>query len=149
MIAFLEGLRFWHWLVLSFVLGLLELLIPGASMVWIAAGALAIGVLVLVIPVLPWSLQLVLFVVASFAAIYGWSRYKRRSPDVSDQPGLNQRGTQYLGQIYNVVEPIERGRGKVRVGDSVWNVRGADAAAGTRVRVTAVDGTFLVVERME
>jgi hypothetical protein len=43
-------------------------------------------------------------------------------------------------------EPIENGFGKVRVGDSLWRVKGGDAAAGTRARVTGTDGFVLVVE---
>jgi membrane protein implicated in regulation of membrane protease activity len=149
MTTFLEGLKFWHWFVLAFVLGLMELLIPGASMIWLAAGAIVIGLLVLVVPVMPWSVQLILFLVASFAAIYCWSRFKRRSPDITDQPALNQRGAQYIGRVYEVVAAIERGQGKIRVADGVWNVKGPDAAAGTRVRVTGVDGTVLVVEKSD
>jgi len=34
----------------------------------------------------------------------------------------------------------------VRVGDSEWNARGADAAIGARVRVTGADGAVLLVE---
>jgi inner membrane protein len=149
MIAFLEGLKFWHWFGLGFALGILELLIPGAAMVWLGVGALVIGVLVFAIPSMPWSLQLILFVVASFAAIFAWRNYKRRSPDVSDQPALNQRGAQYVGSVYSVVEPIERGRGKIRVGDGVWNARGPDAVVGARVRVAGVDGTDLLVEKAD
>jgi len=32
------------------------------------------------------------------------------------------------------------------VADSLWRVKGDDAAAGTKVRVIAVDGIVLVVE---
>ena len=46
-------------------------------------------------------------------------------------------------------EPIENGFGKVRVGDSLWRDTGGDAAAGTRVRVTGVDGVVLVVEPVD
>lgn len=64
----------------------------------------------------------------------------------SDQPDLNRRGAQSIGRIYTVAEPIIGGRGKVHVGDTLWTVQGPDAAAGTRVTVTAVNGTVLLVE---
>ena len=39
------------------------------------------------------------------------------------------------------------GRGKVRLGDSIWAVEGPDTPAGARVTVTGAKGTVLVVER--
>ena len=44
---------------------------------------------------------------------------------------------------------IENGFGKVRVGDSLWRVKGQDAVAGTKVKVTAADGIVLVVEAVD
>lgn len=64
----------------------------------------------------------------------------------SDQPDLNRRGAQYIGRTVTVEEPIVAGRGKVRIGDTLWPVEGPDAAIGARVKVTAVRGTVLVVE---
>lgn len=63
----------------------------------------------------------------------------------SDQPDLNRRGAQYIGRMVTVEEPIIAGRGKVRVGDTLWPAEGPDAAAGAQVKVTAVRGTALVV----
>jgi membrane protein implicated in regulation of membrane protease activity len=48
--------------------------------------------------------------------------------------------------VFVLEAPIENGFGKVRVGDSLWRVKGNDAASGARVRVTGVDGVVLVVE---
>jgi membrane protein implicated in regulation of membrane protease activity len=63
----------------------------------------------------------------------------------SDLPDLNERALQYLGRSLVVEEAIENGRGKVRVGDSVWQAEGPDAPAGSRVKVTGARGTVLVV----
>ena len=51
-----------------------------------------------------------------------------------------------MGQSFPLVEPIDQGYGKIRVGDGVWTVAGQNAAAGTTVRVVGVDGTILRVE---
>jgi membrane protein implicated in regulation of membrane protease activity len=45
-----------------------------------------------------------------------------------------------------VVQAIEHGSGRVHIGDSEWNVRGPDVAAGERVRITGTDGATLLVE---
>ncbi len=70
------------------------------------------------------------------------------APDVSgsDEPDLNLRAVQYVGRVVTVEEPISGGRGKVRVGDTVWAAQGSDAPKGARVKVTGTHGTVLVVE---
>jgi hypothetical protein len=65
----------------------------------------------------------------------------------SDLPDLNIRGQQYIGRSLVVEQAIQNGRGKVRVGDSLWAAEGPDTPAGARVTVTAARGTVLVVER--
>ena len=39
MSGFLEGLQFWHWLIAAFLLGIAEVLAPGAIFIWFAASA--------------------------------------------------------------------------------------------------------------
>lgn len=84
-----------------------------------------------------------LVVVADMVLDWAWAR-----PAVgkSDEPTLNRRGAELIGQIVLVVEPIEAdGRGKVRAADTVWAAEGVTAAVGKRVRVTGVKGTVLTV----
>jgi membrane protein implicated in regulation of membrane protease activity len=54
---------------------------------------------------------------------------------------------QLVGRIVLVSEAIEGGRGKVRVGDTLWPAEGPDTPVGTEVRVIAAKATVLVVER--
>jgi hypothetical protein len=146
MLEFFQGLTWYHWWIAAAVLAILETFLPGAIAIWFAAAAVVIGAVQLVVP-MPWQLQLVLFGALGAAAIVLWKRYRMpEEPVTSDQPSLNQRGAQYLGQVFELVEPIADGQGKIRVADTVWLVRGIDAPLGTRVRVTGVDGAMLRVE---
>ncbi len=146
MIEFAQSLTWWHWWIAAAVLATLETFLPGAVAIWFAAAAVVVGAIQLVLP-MPWQLQLVLFGALGAVAIVLWRRYRTpEEPLVSDQPNLNQRGAQYIGQVFELVEPIADGQGKVRVADTVWLVRGEDAPEGARVRVTGVDGAMLRVE---
>jgi hypothetical protein len=69
------------------------------------------------------------------------------SVSLSDEPDLNARGSQLAGRLALVEEPIAHGRGKVRVGDTIWQAEGPDTPAGTNVRITMVKGTIVVVVR--
>ena len=116
-------------------------------MIWFAAAAAVIGLLMVVLP-LPWQWQWVLWAVLGLAAMIVYRRFKDTHPDYTEQPVLNQRGLQYVGQVFELVEPIENGVGKVRIGDGAWKVSGPALAAGTTVRVTGVDGAVLTVQQV-
>ena len=64
----------------------------------------------------------------------------------SDLPDLNVRGAQYIGRVAVVADAITGGRGKVRIGDTVWAAAGPDMPAGSSARVTGTENTVLVVE---
>lgn len=145
MIAFAQSLQWWHWWIAAAVLAVLETFLPGVIAIWFAAAAVVVGALLLIVPI-PWQLQLVLFGVLGVVAILVWRRYRFAEGNVSAQPNLNQRGVQYIGREYTLVEPVQGGSGKIQVGDTVWLVQGADAPAGSRVRVTGVNGAVLRVE---
>lgn len=72
----------------------------------------------------------------------------RVSRDSCDEPQLNARAVKCIGRIVVLEQPIEAGRGRVRIGDSWWSVEGPDAGTGERVRVIGVHGAVLVVERV-
>ena len=73
-------------------------------------------------------------------------RTARADANRSDVPDLNVRAQQYVGRVFRVEEPIVGGRGKVRVGDTLWPAQGPDAPKGASVKVTGTNGTVLVVE---
>ena len=71
----------------------------------------------------------------------------RFAQTTSDHPDLNRRAAQLLGRLLIVAEAIEGGRGKVRVGDTLWPAEGPDTPEGGRVSVIGSNGTALLVER--
>jgi membrane protein implicated in regulation of membrane protease activity len=137
---------FWHWWILGVALIIVETLVPGTFFLWMGVAALVVGFVAWLAPVIGWEYQLMLFAVLSLVAIAGWRAYQRRHPEQTDHPSLNRRGEQYVGEVFVLETPIENGFGKVRVGDSLWRVRGDDAPAGCRVRVTGTEGVLLLVE---
>ena len=134
----------WWWLAGAIVLAIAELVVPGAFLIWIATAAALTGVAVLLLGV-PLAGQFVLFALLSVASVYlGRRIYGEAVP--SGDPMLNDRAARLIGETLVVVEAIEDGRGRVKVGDGAWPARGPDAAAGARVRVTGADGACLHVE---
>lgn len=135
----------WFWLTLAAILGAAEMLAPGFFLIWLAMAAAGVGVLAFLLPI-SIPLQVGIFAIASVLAVYAGKKFLKDNPIESDDPKLNDRGARLTGEIVTVVEAIADGRGRVKVGDSVWNVHGADAPAGAKVRVTGAEGAILKVE---
>lgn len=134
----------WNWLLLALALFSLEAVVPGVHFIWFGVAAILVGLLGLATG-FAWQWQLVAFAVLSVATVFVARRYARADSAPSDTPDLNVRGQQYVGRLVTVEEAIRGGRGKVRVGDTLWQAEGADAAAGARVKVMGVRDTILVV----
>lgn len=133
------------WLAIGLVLAIAEMAIPGVFLIWMAGAALITGLIAWLVPIgLP--LQIVLFAVLSILAVFTGKRVLKDHPIVAADPKMNQRGERVVGETVVVTQAIEGGAGRVRLGDSEWLAKGADAAVGTRLRVVGHDGVVLVVE---
>ena len=138
----------WVWLLAATALGIAEILVPGVFLIWLAAAAALTGLTALVFGI-PVAFQFLVFALLAIAAVYGGRRWYSNNPVESSDPLLNDRLARLQGETLVVVEQIENGRGRVRVGDSVWQCRGPDSAVGSRVRVTGSEGSCLRVEPLD
>ncbi|HWK41194.1 MAG TPA: NfeD family protein [Croceibacterium sp.] len=135
----------WVWLTLGVVLAGAEMLIPGVYLIWLAMAAIVTGLLTAVLDMsLPY--QVVNFV--SLALIFAFSarRFLRDKPIESADPLMNRRGARLVGETAEVVQAIEHGSGRVKLGDSEWIARGPNVAVGERVRISGSEGAILLVE---
>jgi len=144
MTAMLDIEPHYAWLTIALVLAVAEMAIPGVFLIWMAGAALITGLLSWVLP-LGVPIQIVIFAVLSILAVFMGRRYLVRHPVVSADPLMNRRGDRAVGEMVVVTQAIVGGSGRVRLGDSEWLARGADAAAGTRLTVTGTDGSVLLV----
>jgi len=134
------------WFAFAAILAIVELLLPGIFLVFIAAGAALTGVVVLLFPELAIFAQVGIFAVASAVSVALGRRWYLKNPVESSDPLLNDRVARLIGEVVTVANPIVAGEGRVRVGDSEWTARGPDAPAGALVRITGARGNTLVVE---
>jgi membrane protein implicated in regulation of membrane protease activity len=144
--ALFETFGPWHWIVGGLILGALELIAPGVFLIWLGLAAVVTGVAMAAFG-LSWQASAIVFAVLAVASVIaGRSLVRHRSPEAGEQPFLNRRGEALVGRTFTLDVPILKGEGKVKVGDSFWRVTGPDMVAGAKVRVTAVEGSTLVVE---
>jgi membrane protein implicated in regulation of membrane protease activity len=138
----------WHWLILSALLLIAEVSISGGFLLWMGLSALAVSIIIWIMPSLSWGVQMLLFSVIAVITSILWWAYLRRYPIATDDPKLNRRSEQYVGRTFTLIEPIQNGRGKIRVDDSIWTVQGPELPLGTQVKIIRAEGTLLVAEKV-
>lgn len=136
------------WLILGVLLLIAEMIAPGAYLMFLGGAAILTGLLSFALP-LPIALQVLIFAASSIASVYVAKRWFDVYPILSSAPLLNARVAQMIGQTVEVIEPIEGGSGRVKVGDSVWSATGPDAEVGVRMKIVGAEGNRLSVEPLE
>lgn len=129
----------WIWILAGFLLMGGELLLPGVFLVWLGLAAFVTGLVEAAVG-LPWQAQLPLFAVFSVVTVTLATRLNR-----GHVPVLNRGAHGLIGRDAVLDASIVAGHGRVRIDDTLWSVSGPDLPAGTRVRVTGVEGAVLTV----
>jgi inner membrane protein len=149
LVEFLASLGPWNWIILGCILLALEIVVPGVYLLWIGVAALLTGTLsfqLADVAIWTWQAQTVFFLVLSIATALIGRRIFSGDAEVTDEPLLNRREQQMIGNLATLEEAIRDGRGFVRIGDTLWQVTGPDLPAGTRIRVIGATGGTLAVE---
>jgi membrane protein implicated in regulation of membrane protease activity len=142
---FLGSLTMWHWLIAAAIFFVLELIAPGAFMLWLGLSSLLVGVISYFVA-WPWQYQLVAFALFALLSIPLWRRAANRVEQPTDQPFLNRRADAFVGREFTLEKPIVGGSGTVKIDDTIWRLAGPDVPGGSRVKVVRADAATLVVE---
>ena len=145
MMEFLASLGMWHWLIAAAAFFVLELVAPGAFMLWLGLSALLVGIISYFVA-WPWQYQFVAFAAFALASIPLWRSIARGVEKPGDQPFLNRRADAFVGREFTLEKPIVGGSGTVKIDDTIWRLRGPDVPGGSRVKVVRADAATLVVE---
>lgn len=145
-----SDLGVWSWFILGLILLVGEVVLPGIFLFWFGLAALTVGSLTLLpfteVAWWPWQVQLAVFGALSLVLVLVGSKLfpSNRKDDRASK--INAPLSRLEGREAVLVDAIENGMGRIKLGDTVWRVKGTDAAAGTRIRVVGTDDNTLVVE---
>ena len=137
------------WTAAIILFGVVEAATAGLVSIWFVAGALA--ALVAAFVDAPLTVQVVLFLAVSAAALAMTRPLLRRITTAKATPTNADR---VLGALVKVTETIdnENSTGAVYADGKTWTARSADGTvfpAGSQVRVEAMEGVKLLVDRPE
>jgi membrane protein implicated in regulation of membrane protease activity len=135
----------WTWIILAGALALAEMAVPSSYLMWIALGA-AVTAIATAATGMVFEGQLAVFATATaLSCIAGYFVYRAMESDRDGEVALNAPRRSMIGARGTVCEAVVNGRGKVRIGDTVWLADGPDLAEGTPVVVAGLRGTRLEV----
>ena len=141
--------EWWHWMVLGLCLSMAELLVPAFFIIWFGIGAVGVGIVLLAAPDLSISTQLLLWAALSTGLVAVWFRhFKPRTMTSVGTSAASVAGE--VGVLVGDINPETRGQVRFQkpiLGSDLWECY-ADTPikAGERVRVVAVEGSFIKVK---
>lgn len=145
-------MEWWHWVVAGVALVLAELALPAFFIIWFGIGALLVGGVLFIAPGLSLTAQIALWTVASVAMAALWFRVFRPGRQTTLSGTANGDAIGEIGLLVGAVAPFERGRVRFQrplLGADEWVCMAeSEIPAGTRVKVVAIEGSFLKVAKV-
>jgi membrane protein implicated in regulation of membrane protease activity len=143
------NLEWWHWAVLGIALILAELMIPAFFVIWFGLGGLLLALVLYLVPALSLTAQLGLWTLASLAMVVLWFKVFKPGSHKTRVGTADGEVIGEIGLLVGAVAPFQRGKVRFQrpvLGAEEWVCLAEEAiAAGQRVRVVAVEGSFLKV----
>jgi membrane protein implicated in regulation of membrane protease activity len=145
----MESNYWWVWMIIAAFFIVSEIFTAGFFLLCFGIGAAAAGLIALFGSGMAW--QLVTFVIVSFVLFAVSRRFANRVSD-AQPPGIG--ADRFIGRECVVLEEINNldDTGRVRMGKEEWRAEsdtGENIARGTKVTVTHLSGTHLVVKPIE
>ena len=144
----------WHWLVLGFILLIVEMFVPTFASLWFGAAAIIVAALSWLLPISVFF-QIIIWLVLSAIFLLAWFKFIK--PLSVDRTKAGLGGSVIVGEVGMIIEQPQLDRaGMVRfsvpiVGAAEWvcRTRGEQVAVGDRVVVTDIVGNELIVSSMK
>jgi membrane protein implicated in regulation of membrane protease activity len=141
--------EWWMWIVGGIALIIAELAIPAFFVIWFGLGALLVGLLVLLFPGLSATAQFATWTFASLGMVVLWFKVFKQGFHKTRIGTADGEVIGEIGLLASAVAPFQRGKVRFQrpvLGAEEWVCLADEAiAAGERVRVIAVEGSFLKV----
>ena len=145
--------EYWHWIVFGIALMLSEIFIGSFFIVWFGAAAIVVGLLLLLLPNMSETAQLILWAISSASFALAWFKLIKPLNIDKTKAGLSKEAL--LGEVGQVLQvPSGDKRGKVRfpapvLGSDEWLIISHEAVSiGDRVSVVDLSGNALIVKKV-
>lgn len=143
-------LEWWYWIIAGLLIAMLELAVPSFFLIWFGAGAILVGLLMLVTEI-SLTTQLALWAATSIGLTYAWFRFFK-NPDRT-KAGLSKEA--FIGETGLVIKEVsEMKKGEIMfqrpiLGSDKWPVIADETIhANEKAKIVDVVGQFLKVTKI-
>ena len=147
------AVEYLHWIVFGIALMLSEIFIGSFFIFWFGAAAVVVGLLIVPLPDMSPTAQLIIWAVSSASFALAWFKLVKPLNVDKTKAGLSKEAL--VGEIGQVLQiPSGDKRGKVRfpapvLGSDEWLIISHDTVSiGDRVSVIDLSGNALIVEKV-
>ena len=144
--------EWWHWAVAGIALILAELAVPTFVLIWFGLGALLVAVVLALHAGIGLTAQLAVWLVASVAMVALWFRVFKPGQRKTRIGTADAEVIGETGLLTRAVAPFEKGAVRFQkplLGADVWPcIADETIEAGQRVKVLAVEGSFLKIAKI-
>lgn len=85
---------------------------------------------------------------ATVFGLHFWRLYRQHQREQNSPLASHRSGHSHIGRIVVLEQGLQNGAGKIRLGNRDWPVRGPNLPPGAKARITGVDGTVLLIDRV-
>lgn len=143
--------EWWYWVVAGVALVLCELAIPLFVLIWFGLSAIAVGILLALLPSVSLTAQLSLWLLLSIAFVVCWFRVFRPNQHKTRAGMSDNNVIGEVGLLVRAVAPFQKGEVRFQkplLGSEVWTcIADQEITVGERVRIVQVEGTLLTVTK--
>lgn len=144
-------IEWWYWVIAGIALLLCELAIPVFVLVWFGLSAVAVGILLALLPSLSLTVQLSIWLLLSIALVVLWFRVFKANQHKTHIGMADANLIGEIGLLSRAVAPFQKGKVRFQkpiLGSEVWPcIADEEIAAGERVRIAQIEGSMLKVEK--
>ena len=136
----------WFWFAVASLLLIIEVMHGRFMFMAVSVAAAVVGAASGLFPYVSFAVQCLFFVVIS--AVFVWmsrSFLQERAQKIQQQQDI-LKNRRYVGTVMKLVNGVENGHTTLNIDGVIWNVRGADCAAGSQVKVVDMGEGWLEVE---
>ena len=146
MIALLDSITWWHWIIFGVILIIVEMSTGTFFMLTLGLSAIAVGILATLFD-LSLQMEILLWLIFSIVSIVAWMRwYKDKTVSNSGQSDYR---LETLGTVTSDIHAHRRGKVTFDtpvLGNTQWHATAEEAIhKGTRVRIVEVNGQLIKV----
>lgn len=143
--------EWWYWVVAGMAFLLCELAVPLFVLVWFGLSAIAVGILLGVLPSISLTAQLGLWLILSIVLVACWFRVFKPNQHKTRVGMADNHVIGEVGLLTHAVAPFQKGQVRFQkplLGSEIWTcISDQEIAAGERVRIVQVEGSLLTITK--